>query len=370
MIVKRSNVLFKICLTLTFLSTAFIPEVNVQYIIGFLVIPIVAFTYFIKIDFIFKVNFFLLLLYTIGQFIGLYYTSINGFKTNYITPILIPYFIILGYFSYVVGYNTLFSERVVIYRNIFILFIFYLFFDFLLRLINFNPAKEFIYMFKHGGVHYDSNFTGIVIVVVFSYYLFLEKIDIYRLSIWGKLLLFILTILTFSRSSIAIYIVMYVLSKIKTSTLNRVFPTILFVLFFMFVYLVNDYFLGDNFSDLDGSFNARFYILQKIYDVYTSLQLEQRIFGIGVGNTEEYIGIFAHNIVGTLILEFGWFGVFVIFLYYYMLYKRTCGYIMYVFLPTLLIGFSLFSAYIPFLFILGNLVYLEVNESNKRRLHV
>ncbi len=46
MIVKRNNVLFKICLMLTFLSTAFIPE-STQYIIGFLVIPIVAFTYFI-----------------------------------------------------------------------------------------------------------------------------------------------------------------------------------------------------------------------------------------------------------------------------------------------------------------------------------
>lgn len=34
MIVKRNNVLFKICLTLTFLSTAFIPE-SIQYIIGF-----------------------------------------------------------------------------------------------------------------------------------------------------------------------------------------------------------------------------------------------------------------------------------------------------------------------------------------------
>lgn len=82
-------------------------------------------------------------------------------------------------------------------------------------------------------------------------------------------------------------------------------------------------------------------------------------FGIGMGNTSQFIGIFAHNIFVTMILEMGIVGTVLFLLYVFYTLKLSNGYALFIWVPIFVGGISLFSAFSPFAFIICALICCE-----------
>lgn len=81
-------------------------------------------------------------------------------------------------------------------------------------------------------------------------------------------------------------------------------------------------FENSNYSNIDGSFNSKFYIISQAFEFYTTQSLMTHMFGVGLGNTEQLLGIFAHNIYVTLVLEFGFIGSFLFITFIFIALKR------------------------------------------------
>ena len=177
------------------------------------------------------------------------------------------------------------------------------------------------------------------------------------------MILIILLIFTFSRAAI----IASLFSFFFYITTGKYFKHLAIILLCVIVYismvLINVYLGGENFANIDGSFNSKFHIISVAYDIYNNLPFILKLTGIGLANFVNYGGIFAHNIVVTLIFEFGYIGIALFILYISYLYLKTKGDLMYLLLPVLVCGASLFSAYFAFFFILASLTLIETNEN-------
>lgn len=60
-----------------------------------------------------------------------------------------------------------------------------------------------------------------------------------------------------------------------------------------------------NFLNIDGSFNSKFYIVNKAMELYEQLPHFSIMFGLGLGNFDKFTEIFAHNIFVTMFMEMG-----------------------------------------------------------------
>lgn len=129
---------------------------------------------------------------------------------------------------------------------------------------------------------------------------------------------------------------------------------------FVFYKMVNGYLSGESFVDIDGSFNSKFYIISLALHNYSSMPDMNKLLGIGMANFSYYSnGIFAHNMLVTLVYEFGVVGSCLFFVFLWHMYLKIGKDVLYLYLPLAIGGFSLFSAYMPFFFILLSCLYLE-----------
>ncbi|MEQ5679564.1 hypothetical protein AB7351_13680 [Providencia rettgeri] len=217
---------------------------------------------------------------------------------------------------------------------------------------------------KSSYFYYDSNFAGLVITSLIAFAIYLNKV----LEVKVKkqiFLLFVLLLLTFSRAAIVAGIIIIIIyHSIVRFRLKSYFT--LLATFFTFSYLLYQYLYIDiNFRDIDGSFNSKFYIFSIAEDLYSSLPVDLKFFGIGMGNAELFLDIFAHNIYVTFFLEFGIIGsvVFLSFIAYSLYISKS--YTIILWLPVFICGISLFSAYSPFIFIINAIIISEEREKQK-----
>lgn len=195
------------------------------------------------------------------------------------------------------------------------------------------------YPFKFNSfIFTDSNFVALHIVCLIFIAL------LYRLKT-HTFLLFILVLLTFSRSGIlgSILIILYfILDGSKYRVLFK-------PLFFIFL-VISFLYLLINISLLtDGSFLSKFYI----YDVSIGyalryFTLSDYFLGVGLANSYDLIHIGAHSIWVILLFETGVVGLAVYLIYFSSFYSsffiknsESTGKLTFFFLVFLLMGFSL-----------------------------
>ncbi|MEQ1324321.1 hypothetical protein [Acinetobacter soli] len=294
--------------------------------------------------------------------VGSYYFSKIDYNINYLSTILYLYCILMGSQAIVSGINLGVSRRIRIYDSIYSILIFFMIFEFILRILNSSNTGSF-YDYKWSLFYFDSNFVSFVILFFLMFAVFLKEKNIFNIGGLRFFVLISLLFLTFSRASMLAFIVAYFFVKSSSK-----YKTPLFILFFI-VYLyaaynmIEKYTLGGGYGDVDGSFNSKFYLISLAIDNYKYIPFVNKIFGIGLNNFLYYSdGIFAHNMFITLVYEFGVLGtvMFIFFLLYS--YFKIGRDITYILIPLLIAGFSLFSAYVPFLFVMLACIYVEVND--------
>lgn len=208
------------------------------------------------------------------------------------------------------------------------------------------------YMFKFNSIMYlDANFVGVqcCLLYFFVYYLIKEQLDIK----WIKTLLytlFALTILTTSRSAI-IVIILYSIIFNKISfpfILNRKQIILASIFGLLILILISIIYMG---IANDASFATKFLIINLAFDFLKGVPISTILFGIGVGNTFDFIGIGAHNLFIMLLLETGLIGLFLFLVNIYFIIKATKGKALYIILPFFTMGFSVVSIAFPYLMV-------------------
>lgn len=271
---------------------------------------------------------------------------------------------LLGSVAFSATYYSDTLKRKLIYKKIVSYLIFFLFFELISRLILGKPEAGIIYGFKHGPFFFDSNFLGITLALILCFYQFLSKYGLAKLNRIESLALHFFLICSFSRAAI----LGYCISRVVLSQFKYIkYSSLLLVMGGGLVAgaMLTLYQGGESFQNIDGSFNSKFYIIDRALSLYQSLPVGVKITGLGLNNLEGYIGIFAHNIFITCLLEFGLFGSIVFVAYICFLIHKSCWAAMYIVLPLIIIGFSLFGAYSPHFFVLANVVVAEVLLKSK-----
>ncbi|AXH63518.1 O-antigen ligase family protein [Providencia huaxiensis] len=293
------------------------------------------------------------------QFIGLYSENNHNLDSkNILSPLLFYFSWLISIFIPKFLPNTKREERKITYKKSINLAIIFLFIELLTRLTLYNPSRGFIYALKSSYFYFDSNFSGLIIASLISFSLYL-KLRLGLKLTHQLIALTVLLFLTFSRGAILttfiVYITFYSIKYFKIRAYITLFATVVFFCYMTYQYL----FLDMNFQSIDGSFNSKFYIFKLAYDLFPELSLNNKLFGIGLGNTELYLGFFAHNIFVTFFLEFGILGSFLFLLFVTYTIIKSNSFTLFIWLPTLIGGVSLFGAYSPYIFILATIILSE-----------
>ena len=216
------------------------------------------------------------------------------------------------------------------------------------------------YDYKWGVFYFDSNFTGAILLLFLVFSIFLKENKIFDIGKIKFLILVLLLIGTFSRAAIFSFFLNYFLFRYSRRFIK--FLAFLFCSFalYSFYKLVSLYLNGERFSNIDGSFNSKFYLISVAIDNYGSLSSLNKIFGIGLANFPYFSdGLFAHNIVITFFYEFGFWGIACFLIFLTVSYFKIGKDVLYIFIPFFIVSFSLFSAYMPFFFVLIACMYVE-----------
>ncbi|MES2381207.1 MAG: hypothetical protein V4538_09205 [Bacteroidota bacterium] len=215
------------------------------------------------------------------------------------------------------------------------------------------------YMFKFNSIMYlDANFVGVQICLTYFFMVYLSKknIIIPNAKII-KSLLFILTILSTSRSAI-ITLLLYsvIFNRISfpiTINKKQIFGIISLAIILIFISLILLSILSR-----DASFNSKFILIDLAITLLKSASLNTILLGIGMGNTASFIGMGAHNLIITLLIETGLIGLLLFSINMYFLGKNTSWRSFYVVLPLITMGFSAASLAFPFFLVQLCIIYI------------
>lgn len=338
--------------------------VNPIYILGFILIFLGFFFMDIrKIEKGVVVYFLYFISSLVSLLIGLSYFSKQVVDTVFLSSILYLYCILIGMQTITLSKDLTLFQRKKVYHYTYNYLIVFLVLDLISRLINAGGFSTNFYDYKHGWFHFDSNFTGLIIALFLMFSFFLQKERIYCLSKIKYLILFVLLCATFSRASIFAFVVSYLVLR-YTGRFLTVFSIVFAgVASYTFYVMMTRFIEGDSFVDIDGSFNTKFYFIELAIQSYDQLDSINKIFGIGLANFDYYAGVFAHNVIITLIYEFGILGTILFLLFLAVMYFKVGRDVLYLYVPLFIGGFSLFSAYMPFFFILLACMYIESRKN-------
>jgi len=290
---------------------------NPIYVVYFFILIFITMVILIsgKINSFSLLTIFFALLFFLFQIWGIYFTSetvtyVGG--VNILSPLLMIYSMLIS-----IGVSESISklketDRIKIYKNTFTIAIIFFFIEFITRLLIRDKNKEFIYKFKDSLFYFDSNFTGLVIMSMIFLITYVNIRFNYKSKL-NKFIFFIFGILTFSRAVIITMLIGNYIFKNKEKYKRRSIY-ICFSGLTLFLFLVKFYiFDGVNYKLIDNSFNSKFYIIEKTINFYSHQSVGTKLFGIGLGNSEKIIGIFAHNMFTTFFFEMGVIGSFFLF---------------------------------------------------------
>lgn len=211
-----------------------------------------------------------------------------------------------------------------------------------------TDTSDAFYRYKQSLFFFDSNFAGIEILCL------LAIMFAYRDAIGRKkwLLIYVLLFATLSRASIAAGLCQLAIYKLWRWRVWTFF-VLMAAQTLIIVKLLGDYLRNgpQAMQAVDGSLASKFLVLSLMIRNYQQAGWMQKLFGVGVDNTVSLMGIFAHNIVVTFVLELGIAGSLLLGFYVWALSRKRPVPIYLLILPVIVNGFSLVSTSMPFFFV-------------------
>ena len=302
-------------------------------------------------------------------------------QLNSLIHVIISFFFLLvtyDLFQYV-PVNTLIK----IVNNFINLSIAVIFIETIFRVRNLNLSQIIFSLFSFEFYSYkkdsfmfgDSNSVAfIIITMILLLYYFSKLVNVkykFRLSVLSVLLFF-----TFSRAAYLGFIIVFIINLVrkiffkKSKQLLSLFDFLVFAILVIFLTVpfafsnaINKYF----FLAGDPSFQSKILIPEIAMHYFWNANFFTKLFGIGLGNSVEYIGIWAHNFVITYLLETGIIGLSFILCIYYLINKITQKKFVLFFYLIFIIGFSFVPLAMPYFYVSLMLLYYINKKLNENQ---
>ena len=165
-----------------------------------------------------------------------------------------------------------------------------------------NKPIYFFYAFKENALIGDSNVIGAFCLVIFSIAFYLMKNKLLSKRYFYISGIFLL--LTFSRAAWlgAFILLVFYFYKNKISISIQILVIPLFIILFMGILTV---------ISVDYSFLTKIEIFEKTYTaIVYDFSIKELFFGLGANNSTSYLGLYAHNIISLMLIEYGLIGFF------------------------------------------------------------
>ena len=227
----------------------------------------------------------------------------------------------------------------------------------------YNLSEEFniseFYYFKYGSImFYDSNYTGLAVLSIFTYTLISKK-NLYTI------IYFLILLSTFSRSAIICAILVYIFNLIpdlNRITLNQIIKGLIFLLIIItfFIFGVSDFITNDS------SYLTKLNIFENFKNKFLNYSLIEFLFGFGYTdggfmyspNPKAY----AHAFFPLILGQIGFLGSLIYFftLLYVFLNGVRLKYYLWI-ISFLITGFSLSDPFEPYFFI-PMILFIGINR--------
>lgn len=215
------------------------------------------------------------------------------------------------------------------------------------------------YAYKFNSLMYlDSNFVGLQLAIVFAFVIALLSYDIkFKPIIYLSLI--VLIFLSLSRASI--FAALGVGSFYLLRRMNRFLRAIALVLCLLiacgiFLYVQND-----------GSFLTKLAILEIFGNYLKTASTENILLGVGVGRASDVLGMGAHNIWVTYLVEVGALMSGFILLFWLFMARSVPG-IIFLVIAWFVNGFSLTSLAIPYMYGSAAILWCLMYHRNEKNL--
>ena len=316
--------------------------------------------YFVYLSIIFSITFLLLQLASYN--LRLDYSLSAGFDSSLLSSILffigcmafpITYVYLCVFINTKTSILGFLKSMIVIVNSYFII-------ELVSRLLNYDSSEHSFYVFKSSVFYLDSNFIALILVSYFVFLLFLHDKKIIKVK-YSLYLTVFLIIMTFSRSGWLVLLYLFLFLKIKNGRLNKLrfyIPVIISMLAFSSIYTW--YKLHPEMvMAIDPSLNTKFIFLERAIE-HVNQYGNADFFGLGLASSSIIYGRYFHNIIAIFIFEMGIIGTIVFLAYLLLLARIERVYVPVLIIVNLIMGMSLFSTNISYLFFFISLiVYLD-----------
>ena len=211
-----------------------------------------------------------------------------------------------------------------------------------------NFLLDDYYNFKKYSIMYpDSNYVASYIICILGFlsYVYCEKKQ-YMFDVFN--------VLTLCKASVLTRVIIFFYRKI-----NKYLKILILLILTIGIYKL----LGNTWT-----WKSKFLIIDSVVDyIKNSATLCDFLFGIGLGNTVNKIGIGPHIIFVGIFFELGLFGGILFLLIWLDIYKYSNKKASFVILPMLISGVSFIPQYIPYFYVFCALIIRnEKNIINKK----
>ena len=365
---KTASKIYFITILCSFLSITSLP-INPIYPIGAFAIGVVILIVMSRL----RINNFTLvtilfsLAFLLSQLEGIDYVSSHiGYPNGpvYLTSLLFVYSILLA--TCISETSRMLKEktRTTLQIKVLRIAIFFFLIELITRVLNYREGEGLLYAFKYSVLYFDSNFTGLVLLSLVCFLIYKNE---QTATVFNKIkrILTVMLFLTISRGAIIGYLIAnFYLNNQRKLKIRSLYIVVISLVCLAILYLLYSFGLV-NLINIDGSFNSKFFIINKAIHFYEEQDFMMHLFGIGMGNSKELIDIFAHNIFVTALIEMGWIGTVLFVAYVLYTVRVSHGKSLIIWVPALISGISLFSAYSPFLFIFNAIICCEEREKSR-----
>lgn len=224
----------------------------------------------------------------------------------------------------------------------------------IIRIVSSESITGNYYDYKLNSIMYtDSNYVGFFILTLITFYDYLIQENILKkVRRRNIIILQFLNLLTFSKSTI---IVMLIRKKIF---IKNIFFKILLLIIFLGILMY--------YFDNSWTLESKFFILKAIITYYKeTINIREILFGVGLGNTSNLIGIGPHIILIAAFFETGIIGGVLTLILLRSFYIETQKKAKYIIFPLMISGLTLFPGQIPYFYVILSLISRLEKIKNK-----
>jgi len=185
--------------------------------------------------------------------------------------------------------------------------------DYIKAITSQGNESLFFYAYKHSFVFQDSNFSGLLSVMLVCLSLCLWQKTNNKYALFFLLVNVFLVCFSLSRAAIFGMFFFFSMSLIYFLYITCGRLLILSLIMFFCVLLLSFvavFFAPFDMTFVDGSLLTKFALFEEVYAVIVNFSILELFYGWGFNRSMEHMDLAAHNIIVTILLETGLIGLF------------------------------------------------------------